>query len=92
MKRLALGLLFMSSATGNVKYSDIIDTYLPPMHDQEQYDRVERALLYLEGMEKEDLEIVMGYLVMVLNEPQEQDVCDCCCDEMIEEEFGKCCQ
>ncbi len=92
MKRLVLALLFMSSATGSVTFPDIVDLYLEDMRDQEQHDRLKRAIVYLEGMDKEDLDIVMDYLAMVLNVEQDRDVCDCCCDEMIEKEFGNCCQ
>jgi hypothetical protein len=92
MKRLVLALLFMSSATGSVSYKEIVDLYLEDMQDKEQHDRIERALCYLEGMEREDLEIVIGYLAVLLNTQPEPDVCDCCCDEMIEKEFGSCCQ
>lgn len=99
MKRLVLPLLFCSSLLGGIEYPQVIGTYLQGVvfKEQEQHDRVERALLYLEGMDQEDLKVVATYLWVVLlrNIPLEEDDCgcDCCCDvvEIVNEEFATCC-
>lgn len=102
MKRVVLSLLLLcpSSFIGTplvaIEYPSLIACYLDDMQmeSKAQHDRVERALLYLEGMDREDLVSVMGYLCMVLQVPDvETDCgCDCCCDvvEMIKEEFNTC--
>jgi hypothetical protein len=98
MKSLVLSLLLLSSSLslGGIEYPSLIACYLDGMQmdNQEQHDRVERALLYLEGMDREDLVSVMGYLCMI---PQVPDVeveynCDCCCDDLIEEVWVACAQ
>lgn len=97
MKRLVLSLLLLyPSIFSAIEYPSLIACYLDGMQmgNKEKHDRVERALLYLEGMDREDLVSVMGYLCMILQVPDaEIDCgCDCCCDvdESIEKEFTTC--
>lgn len=97
MKTLALSLLLLCPTSFSAReYPSLVACYLDgiQMDDQEQHDRVERALLSLERMHREDLVILMGCLQLVLQKtaPVEADCgCDCCTDDidqMIEEEFS----
>ncbi len=102
MKRVVLSLLFLcpSSFLGAPRmaseYPSLIASYLDSvqMDSREQHNRVGRALLSLEGMEREELVSVMGYLCMVLQVPDVEvdGGCDCCCDvdELIDKEFATC--
>lgn len=99
MKRLVLAFLFSSSLLGGIEYPEIIADYMSGIEfkEQEQHDRVERALLYLEGLDKEDLSMVANYLWMLISKvPYEESDCgcDCCCDDvidqMIEQEYASC--
>lgn len=98
MKSLALSLLFLCSScsVGSIEYPDLIESYLKlvKFEDQEQHDRIERVLLYLEGLDKEDMEFVATYLCMLLdNQPASTGLdcgCDSCCDSLIDEEFATC--
>lgn len=96
MKRLVLGLLFTSSLLGGIEYPDMIASYMSGIEfeEQEQHDRVERALLYLEGMDKQDIQMIQLYLCMLLSRVVEESDCgcDCCCDvdDMIEEVWASC--
>jgi hypothetical protein len=98
MKRLVLAFLFSSTLLGGIEYPEIIADYMSGIEfkEQEQHDRVERALLYLEGMDRDDLCMVAGYLCMILDRPvvEEDCGCDCCCDDvidqMIEQEYANC--
>ena len=95
MKRLVLSLLLLCPTSFmGIEYPSLVASYLDgvQMEDQEQHDRVERALLYMEGMDREDLVMVMGYMCMIFQRPVEEEDCgcDCCCDidEMIEQEYA----
>lgn len=97
MKRLVLSFLLLcpTSFMGR-QYPSLVACYLDgiQMDDQEQHDRVERALLSLERMHREDLVILMGCLWVVLQktaEVEEDCGCDCCTDdidELIETEYA----
>ena len=91
MKRVALALLFTSSLLGT-ELPSLIAGYLDgiQMESQEQHDRVGQYLVLLESMSQEDLCLVMGYLCAKLQDQQEDCGCDCCCDDLIEEELAKC--
>ncbi len=98
MKRLVLSALLLcpTSFMGR-EYPSLVACYLDGirMEDQEQHDRVERALLSMETMHREDLVILMGCLCMILQKTEEVEEdcgCDCCTDldEMIEEVWGSC--
>ena len=96
MKSLVLSLLILSSSLsiGGIEYPEVIETYMSgiEMEDQEQHDRIERALLALEGLDEVDMSIIVGYLLMLVGARQQEDDCgcDCCCDDLVEEEFGTC--
>ncbi len=96
MKRLVLSLLLLcpTSFMGR-EYPSLVACYLDgiQLEDQEQHDRIERALLSMETMHREDLVILMGCLCMILQKPEPEDCgCDCCTDldDMIEEVWDSC--
>lgn len=96
MKSLVLSMLILSSSLsiGGIEYPDIIETYLADieMEDREQHDRIERVLLALEGLDENDMAIIIEYLLMLVEPkiPEDDYGCDCCCDDFIEEVWGSC--
>ncbi len=97
MKRLVLSLLLLFPTSFMAReYPSLVACYLDgiQMEDQEQHDRVERALLSMETMHREDLVMVVGCLFMILQKSEVEDDCgcDCCCDldEAIEEVWATC--
>ncbi len=96
MKRLVLPLLLLVSSlsVGGIEYPEVIEAYLSDyeMKDQEQHDRIERALLALEGLDEADMAIIIGYLLMLVepNSEVKDCGCDCCCDDLVEEVWGSC--
>lgn len=90
MKRLVLSaLLLLPCSFDGSEYPDIIACYLDgvQMANPEKHERVERALLSFEGMDKDEIAMVMGYLCMILQEPRPCDdcACDSCCDDILAE-------